>query len=89
MVDTLKKNSMNITQSTMGNNMLYISIALVICGFLAFTYFNRKLYDQKEQWKAEHPAHIPLDEKIIADVKLLNDRINTIEVTMGMTVRRG
>ena len=62
--------------------MLAISIALVIIAGMALWYFNKKL----ELNKPIPP--VPLNEEVQKDPKLLAERINTLEISMGLTVRR-
>ena len=62
--------------------MLAISIALVVIAGMALWYFNKKL----ELTKPIPP--VPLNIQVEKDLKLLAERINTLELSMGLTVRR-
>lgn len=62
--------------------MIALSIALSFSAILAFIYFNKKL----ELNKPIPP--VPLNEEVRKDLKLLSERINTLEISMGLTVRR-
>ena len=62
--------------------MIALSISLVIIAGMALWFFNKKL----ELTKPVPP--IPLNEQVEKDLKLLAERINTLEISMGLTVRR-
>ena len=62
--------------------MIYLSASIIVSAILAFIYFNKKL----ELNKPIPP--VPLNEEVQKDLKLLAERINTLEISMGLTVRR-
>jgi hypothetical protein len=61
--------------------ILVIGLDILVLGGLAYHYFNKKLM------LSIPPAAIPLNESIEADMKLMKEKINTLENLIGM-IRR-